>query len=297
MARLYDTASWYVLGVLRCLCVLLVVACTREESPKVAPDPAAPTAQKSVPALRIVSLMPSATEVIAALGATAQLVGVDEYSLYPPEVTSLTKVGSFLSPNLEQIIKLRPTFVLVDDVHARTSGALHDAKIETVECPMHGLPDVKRALARVGERIGKAAEATRLVDEIDAALDAAAAKRGGKRPRVLAIIDREADGIGQLVAAGPGSWIDELLAVVGGENVLAASGVRYPKISIEQVLRTKPDVILDLSYSARQGIEPWQTVDVPATKHGRVVALSDQFLLAPSPRIKPALAALAKAIQ
>jgi iron complex transport system substrate-binding protein len=247
--------------------------------------------------VRIVSLTPSATEVVAALGATAQLVGVDEYSVYPPEVTALPKVGSFLAPNLEVILKLQPSFVIVDDVHGRTAGALRDAGVEVVECPMHGLPDVKRGLARVGARIGKADEAKRLVDQIDAALDGAAARRPAKRPRVLAILDRASDGIGGLVAAGNGSWIDELLAVVGAENVLAGAGVPYPKISLEEVLRTKPDVILDLSYPARTSLEPWNTVDVPATQRKKVIAVSDPFLVAPSPRVIAAIDALEKAIR
>lgn len=238
--------------------------------------------------------MPSGTEIVAALGATGQLVGVDEYSKFPPETARLPKVGSFLSPNLEQIVKLRPSLVIVDDVHGRAAGALRDARIETVACAMHGLPDVKQALRTIGARIGKTAEADTLVAEIDTALDATAAKHPAKRPRVLAIIDREAGGLGNLVAAGPGSWIDELLAVVGGENVLAASGVRYPKVSLEEVLRAKPDVILDLSHDAR--VEPWQAIDVPATQLRRVVVLAEPYLVAPSPRVREALAALVQAL-
>jgi iron complex transport system substrate-binding protein len=116
---------------------------------------------------------------------------------------------------------------------------------------------------------------------------------------VLAIIDREPTSLGGLVAGGTGSWIDELLAVVGGENVLAGASVRYPKISLEEVVRAKPDVILDLSFAARAGpgVEPWNAVDVPATQHKRVVAITDQPLLAPSPRVTIALTVLAKAIQ
>jgi iron complex transport system substrate-binding protein len=257
-------------------------------------DQAAPTPTGK---LRVVSLTPSATEVVAALGATDLLVGVDGYSTYPPEVTTLPKVGSFLAPNLEAIVRLRPSLVIVDDVHDQAAGALRDAQIETLACPMHGLPDVKLALRSIGARLGKSAEATRAIAEIDASLDAMAATRPARRPRVLAIIDREAGGLGSLVAAGPGSWIDELLAVVGGDNVLAGAGVRYPKLSMEEVLRGQPDVILDLSYAARSGLEPWQAAAVPATKTGRVVALTDAYLTAPSPRVKQALAAVANAIR
>ncbi len=245
---------------------------------------------------RIVTLMPSATEVVAALGATSMLVGVDEYSVFPPEVTKLPKVGSFLSPNLETIVSLRPSMVIVDDVHGPSAGALRDAGIKTVPCALHALPDIKTALRTVGAELGKAAEATRVIDEIETALDAAAAKRPAKRPRVLLIIDREAGGLGNLVAAGPGSWLDELLAVVGGENVLATSGVRYPKLSLEEVLRGQPDVILDVSYAARNDVASWKTVDVPAVKQGRVVALAEPYLTAPSPRVKDALETLATAI-
>lgn len=246
---------------------------------------------------RVVSLTPSATEVVAALGATELLVGVDAYSTYPEAVAALPKVGSFLSPNLETIVSLRPTLVVVDDVHGATAGALRDAGLQTVACAIHALPDVKTALRTVGDRLGRAQEATRVIDQIDDALDAAAKARPARRPRVLAIIDREAGGLGNLVAAGPGSWVDELLAVVGGDNVLAASGVRYPKISLEEVLRGQPEVILDLSYAARREVASWDALDVPANKTRAVVALSQPFLIAPSPRVAEALAVLAKAIR
>jgi iron complex transport system substrate-binding protein len=114
---------------------------------------------------------------------------------------------------------------------------------------------------------------------------------------VLLVIDRQAGGVGNLVTAGPGSWLDELLAVVGGENVLRAAGVRYPKISTEEVLRARPDVILDLSYAARDSLAPWQRLAIPAVASGRVRALSDAYLIAPSPRVPEALAALAAAIR
>jgi cobalamin transport system substrate-binding protein len=266
------------------LVLALVVACRREDAP-------APTSS-TAPA-RVVSLTPSATEVVAALGATDLLVGVDDYSKYPPEVTSLPKVGSFLSPNLETIVRLRPTLVIVDDIHARTAGALQEAGVTTVECAIHALPDVKSALSTIGARLGKSEKAAQVVASIDAALDDAASHKPARRPRVLAVIDREAGGLGNIVAAGPGSWVDELLAVIGAENVLAPSGVRYPKISVEEVLHAQPEVILDLSYSATD-LAAWHDVKVPAVATNRVFALKEPFLIAPSPRVAEALAVLAK---
>jgi iron complex transport system substrate-binding protein len=213
-------------------------------------------------------------------------------------VKELPKVGSFLSPNLEVIVGLSPTLVIVDDIHGSAAGALHDAGVKTVECSMHALPDVKAALVIVGAKIGREKEAATVAAEIDKAIDDAVAKRPAVRPRVLVIIDREAGGLGNLVAAGTGSYVDELLALVGGANVLAGAGVRYPKLSMEEVLRGSPDVILDLSFAARgaKGLDPWKAVEVPAVKANRVKALSEAYLIAPSPRIAAALEAMRTAI-
>jgi iron complex transport system substrate-binding protein len=277
---------------------LVGLACRRDET-RPAPAQAAPPApapSASAVALRVISLTPSATEVVAALGSASLLVGVDDYSTFPPEIAALPKVGSFLAPNLEIIVGLKPSLVIVDDVHSQAAGALNDAGIATVACAIHGLPDVKAALRSVGARLGKAADAERVVESIDSALDRAAAARPARRPRVLAVIDREVGGLGNLVSAGPGSWVDELLAVVGGDNVLSAAGVRYPKISAEEVLRTRPEVILDLSYAARQSIAAWDKLDVPAVTGKRVHAVSEPYLIAPSPRVAEALAALAAAL-
>lgn len=247
-------------------------------------------------AARLVSLTPSATEIVAALGATDKLVGVDAYSTFPPDVQALPKVGSFLTPNLEVILGLRPTLVIVDDVHDQAGGALRDAGLDTLECPIHSLPDVKRALKSVGTHIGRGADAERAVAAIDTALDTAASARPAKRPRVLAVIDREAGGLGNLVAAGPGSWVDELVSVAGGYNVLASVGMRYPKLSLEEVHSTTPDVILDVSYAAKVGVEAWQRVDIPAVKNGKVVALHDDLMTRPTPRIREALDRIREAI-
>lgn len=251
------------------------------------------------PGDRIVSLTPSATEVVAALDATSLLVGIDDYSKYPPEVVQLPKVGSFLQPNLEAIVRLHPTLVIVDDIHATTARGLADAGIPTIECPMHALPDVRTALHVLGTRLHRTAQADRATAQIDAAIDAARAQRPARAPRVLLVIDREAGGLGGLVAAGPGSWLDELLAIVGGNNAVVDADARYPKLGLEHILRAQPDVIIDVSYSAKQGADAWQGVAVPAVTNHHVVALDPDrypFLAGPSPRIAPALDVLSQAV-
>jgi len=189
---------------------------------------------------RIVTLSPSATEIVAALGATDALVGVDDYSDYPDAVKALPKVGSFMTPNLEAIVQLRPTLVIVDDIHSQAAGALHDAGITTHECPMHSVPDVKDCLRGVGGELGRAHEAGVAIAAIDKAIDDAAARRPAHHPKVLLVIDRETGGVNSLVSAGPGTFNDELLAVVGGDNVLAGAAVKYPRLASRKFCAHNP---------------------------------------------------------
>lgn len=244
---------------------------------------------------RIVSLSPSATEIVAALGASDQLVGVDDYSSYPAVVARLPKVGSYLTPNLEVIVQLRPTLVIVDDVHGEAARALEGAGLTTLECPIHALPDVEAGLKKVGAALGRTAEADKAIDAIESAKTRALDNRPtGKRPRVLAVIDRDVGGVGNLVAAGPGSYLDELLALTGGENVLSSSGTRYPKISLEEILRAQPDVVIDVSHSAIEDHNAaWTGVQIPAVANRRVRTANAAYLQAPSPRLPEALDAVA----
>ncbi|MCB9559666.1 MAG: ABC transporter substrate-binding protein [Kofleriaceae bacterium] len=247
----------------------------------------------------MITLTPTATELVAAVGAGATLVGVDDFSTYPPEVADLPRVGSFLSPNLEAILRLRPQLVIADDVHADLEASLRDAGIATLQCDMHGLDDVRRGLVAVGERLDRADAARAAVVRIDAAVDAAATRRHGAPPRVLLVIDREVGGLGNMVAAGTGSWLDDLVALLGASNVLSASGVRYPKISPEEILRAAPDVIIDASYvadPARVAADWADVASVPAVAAGRVVVLHEPYFLAPSPRVDLALERLAAAL-
>jgi iron complex transport system substrate-binding protein len=263
----------------RLLILLAMLACRRADPP----------GSGSAGGPRLVSLSPSATEIIAALGAADELVGVDDYSKYPPSVAELPKIGSFLSPNIEAIVRLAPTLVIIDDVHGRAAGALHDAGVKTVECAIHSLSDVERGLRTVGAQIGRSDVAERVVGDIERALATARTQHAAQGLRVLAIIDREAGGTGGLVAGGPGSYVDELLHVLGAENVIVSAG-DYPRIGIEDVIRAKPDVVLDLSFGGDPGV--WASV-TPA----RVVAAQEPYLVAPSPRVTVAIERLAQLLR
>jgi len=274
------------LCVFAALAIGLLVGCGRTEHRSQSPR-------------RVITLTPSATELVAAVGAADLLVGVDDFSTYPTEVTGLPKVGAFLTPNLEAIIRLAPDLVITDDIHADTAAALRDAGIEAMVTPIHSLADIRTGLTAIAARLGRDDAGRAALARIDAAVDHATARRHSPPLRVLAVIDHAHDDLGEIYAAGPGSWLDELLALEGAQNVLAASGVRYPKITAEEVLRGAPDTIVDVSFSADPATAEalWaQLGDVPAVRAHRVLALPAPYLQAPSPRIDQALADLDAAL-
>jgi iron complex transport system substrate-binding protein len=240
---------------------------------------------------RVVSLTPSLTETVDALGAADLLVGVDEYSTHPDSVRSLPKVGNFLQPNLEAILDVTPDIVLADDV--QTLRLPSEIKIFSI--PMQTVADVRHALLTVGDALGKDEIAKQIVARLDGDLDAAARAipSGAPRPRVLFVVDRRPD-LTQMVAAGPGTYLDELIQRAGGDNVLAGAGSRYEKISVEEVLTGRPDVILDATHtedaaeSARARTD-WDTLTaVPAVQQGRVHML-DAMFVTPGQRLGEAL--------
>src|SRR5262249_50054049 len=117
--------------------------------------------------LRVVSLTPSLTEVVHAVGGTDLLVGVDQYSSYPPEALALPKVGDFLSPNLEAIVALHPDIVLADAVQAPAAASLKTSGIQVITFKMKTFPDVRATLISVGDALGMQAAAKRAVDTLD----------------------------------------------------------------------------------------------------------------------------------
>lgn len=260
---------------------IAVAGCTKKRSP-------------DGPIERVVTLTPTSTELVAAVGAIDLVVGVDRFSDYPASVIDLPRVGGFTDPSFEAIVKLRPDLVILDDVQAKVIDGLKSASIRTLVLKMHTVSDIRAGLTEIGEVLGKTERAAELVAEIDATIDRVSARRtaDGDRPRVLLVIDREIGGLGNMVGAATGTYGDELLALLGAENVLADSGVRYPRLSAERILRARPTIILDAVHSpgTESHLADWNLLDsVPAVANDRVVALQDAAYFTPRPRVVQAL--------
>jgi iron complex transport system substrate-binding protein len=249
-------------------------------------------------ATRIVSLTPSTTETLFAIGAGAKVVGRSRFCDYPPEAEKLPAVGGYVDTSFEAILALRPDLVVGarGPAGTRVTDRLEAQGIGTFFPPTESLADVKSMIVALGERVGAAPAARELVAKMDArqaALEAALA--GRRRERVLLVF-----GLQPVVVAGPGSFPDEMLKRAGGDNVVT-EGTPYPTLSIERLMALDADVILNAAMAEAGGLQRinveapgWK--ELRAVKTGRVVPLADESVLRPGPRVVDGMAVIARAL-
>lgn len=234
------------------------------------------------PPQRIVSLLPSLTETVCALGQCARLVGVDRYSNFPESVRKLPQVGGGLDPNIEAIVALKPDLVLLAtstrlDVHLQALGI----KVLVLEPKNHA--DVKRTLQALAKTLASG-DAQAVWREIDARLNAAARSLPPQvaTTRVYFEVNRAP------FAAGESSFIGETLARLGAKNIVPAQLGPFPKLNPEYVVRANPDVIMvgDMNYAGMDGRPGW--AGIRAIERGHVCVFTPaqaDMLVRPGPRL------------
>lgn len=243
---------------------------------------------------RIVTVAPSATELVVALGAASRIIGVSRFDELP-DVRSLPRVGGFLDPNLEVIVSMRPDLVIgVPNAGARpVLERLVELGVPVLVLPGNTFSDVFHASRALAPVLGPDAIARvePLLAEIERDVRALSiAVHRDTTPRVAFVY-----GWRPLVLAGPGSFADTMLELLNAKNVVT-SGSAYPQYALEKLLEDRPDVIIDASEMGddRKGASPWARFEtIPAVKNGRVHRVRAQDLLVPAPRIVAGLETLA----
>jgi len=248
--------------------------------------------------MRIVSTSPSITETLFALGLGDRVVGVSTYCRFPPEVATLPKVGTFLKPDAERIAGLRPDLVVVHEVGNGLDRRLGSLRLPYIVVERGSLASAYSSMREIATAAGVPERAETLVAEVQRRLDAIR-RAGAARPkrRVLFIIGRRPGMLADLIAIGPGSYVNELIEIAGGTNVLAIPGQpEYPRISMETVIRLNPDVIVDTvdmgdtdaERRARQPVNErlWSAYStLTAVKTRQVHAATTDALVVPGPRV------------
>jgi len=252
---------------------------------------AAGTSPQSQRPMRIISMAPSVTETLFALGAGPRVVGVTRYCNYPPEVEGTARIGGFLDPNLEAIVALRPDLVVALEESAQSQPALEKLALPTLFVRHKDVDGILASFPTIGRACGAEAEAERIVADIERRLARIREKTDGlERTRVLFVIHRTV-GEGRLqdvCVAGSDGFFDRIVEVAGGRNACPAGYGRFPIVSGEGILRINPQVILDMTSGLTDEpsiLADWQQVaEVEAVRNRQVHALDHDYAFVPGPR-------------
>jgi len=261
-----------------------------------AKEPSAVTAGMAVPK-RIVSLAPSVTETLFALGAGNRLVGVTTYCDYPPPAQKIPKIGDFVNPSIEAVLAQQPDLVIgvpegTDQEKVRLMERLG---LRVLVVSVSGLSGILSSIKLIAGALGKEEAGEKLVLKIQAQMNHVRKRiEGARRRRVLMVV-----GFRPLVAVGKGNFIDELITLAGGENIAAAAPQPWPHLPVEYVVAKAPQIIIEAGMGSEreESRKRWADLkSIPAVKEGSIYSYPSDKILRPGPRAGEALEELARLI-
>jgi iron complex transport system substrate-binding protein len=247
------------------------------------------------PPQRIVSMVPSHTETVCALGRCDALVGRDTFSNYPPQVLGLPDLGSAFSPDLEALVALEPDLVLVDE-YSGLADALAPLGITVFAGTPQRLDEIYGLFERLGHLLDARTEAAVLIGSTRGRIDAVAALAAGLiAPRVYFELDASP------YSVGPDGFIGTLIALAGGDNIVTSEMGDFPLLDPEYVVASDPEVIVLANAPYGERLETIERrpgwAELAAVQDRRVAELtSDEadLLSRPGPRVGEALLLLAR---
>ena len=252
-------------------------------------------------ARHIISLAPSATEVLFALGAGNDVVGVSTYCDYPPQVSGIDRVGTFLTPNVERILAKRPDVVVVVPSPGNRTGveSLQRLGLNILVVDPQTLSEIEDSFVNIGRAVGREQAGLDLVARLRAQIEGVRARVADAPERkVLMVV-----GHAPLIAVGTGTFQHELIRLARGVNLGAQAGGQWPHLSLEFVLAAAPEVIIDTTMGNEEqpGAEAamgfWlRFPTLPAVAAHRVAGYRAYQILRPGPRIAEALETMARFI-
>lgn len=260
------------------------------------------TAQTLPTGQRIISLIPAVTEMLFAMDAGPDVVGVSSFDTYPPEVASRTRVGALVDPDYERILMLRPTLVVAYGSQTDLIARLGRAQIAVFPYRHVGLADVTTTIRELGARVGHGQKADALAARIDAELaDVRRRVAGQPRPKTMLVFSREVGALRGIYASGGVGFLHDLLVTAGATDAFADVMRENVQVSSEQLLARAPEIIVELWPSkgwspAREAQEraAWRQLPaLPAVRANRVYMLADDKLTIPGPRVGEIARALA----
>ncbi|HEX2055857.1 MAG TPA: cobalamin-binding protein [Nitrospiraceae bacterium] len=247
----------------------------------------------TVPA-RVISLAPSVTEMLFAIGLDREIVAVTPFCDYPPAARQRPKVG-YANPSLETIVSLDPDLVIapVEFLRSDLLTKLEQLNIPTLVLGARSLDDIEKHLRLFGRLFDRSTQAEAVIQTMRGRMETAAARAKRSPPvRVLYVLNSQ-----PLITVGPGSYIHDLIERAGAVNIAASASVAYPRIGMDTVLKGDPEILLfpvgnteTVPAADREAWKRW--TDITAVRAGRLHIIPSDVINRPGPRIVDALDAL-----
>ena len=247
---------------------------------------------------RVISLAPSITEMLYAIGLHDEIVGVSEFCDYPPAAKQKPKVG-YTNPNIEVIVSLQPDLVLAPRAFLRADllAKLEQLKVPTFVVDPESFEEIPSRIQTVGRIVNRSASADGVAMAMRQRIAVIRSKMEAvAQVRVLYVLNSQ-----PLITVGPGSYIHQVINMAGGFNIASQTTVPYPHLNMEAVLKEDPEIII-FPIGNAEGISPaeqqeWlRWTSLSAVKQGRLHQISADVLNRPGPRIVEGLEALARII-
>jgi len=247
---------------------------------------------------RIISLAPGCTEIIFAVGLGTRVIGVDDYSNYPEAAKNITKIGSYLNPNLEVIVSLEPDLILASDMTSKEYiTSLEEKKLTVFVLAPKAIQGIIRDVRLVGIIGNKTREADNLTNSLEQRINAITSKTSNSslyRPKVYVEYY-------SYWTYGPGSFGNDLISMAGGKNISATTATAYSEITNEFVVASDPELIvftvgLHTSTTIKDIKSRTGWDKVGAVQNNKIYTIDDDIISRAGPRIVDALEQLAKLI-
>jgi iron complex transport system substrate-binding protein len=256
---------------------------------------------------RIVSLSPSITEILFALGLGDKVVGVTRFCKYPPAALIKPKVGGYYDPNYEMIVRLNADLIIMLPEHAASKGNLASLGATILTVDHTTLAGTLGSIEEIGEKCGVPQRARELAGNIRARMEIVEKRTAAlTRPRVMISLGRgmASGSLNDIFIAGQGTMYDELITLAGGVNVYKGKSGSFPQIALEGIYELNPEVVIDMvpdlagvKLTSGEIRAEWNKADrVDAVKQGRIYLFEQDYVTIPGPRIILTLEQMARAI-
>lgn len=245
-------------------------------------------------AQRVISLSPSITEVLFAIGAGDQVAAVTDFCTYPKQALTKPKIGGMLNSSAESIIALKPDLVVFQPGKSNVKQLAKKLNIEYIEASFQDLNSIYQSIQEIGNAVGKEKEAKKLITDIKSKLRSYQERLKNVKPKsTLLILGDSRDPLRDLYAVGKKTFLDELLTLSGGENVLDKTLSQYPKISREYIISRSPEVVIIAGPNSdvtekeiSQNLNAWRVLgSVRAVQNKNIHIISEDYILIPGPRL------------